>query len=369
MVFELVKGFFFIFMAEMGDKTQLLAMAFATKYPLKKVLAGVLMGSLLNHGLAVLLGTYLTQFIPLEIIQLVAAMAFVIFGLWTLKIDGEEEENPSIKGFGPVLTVAMAFFIGELGDKTQLTAITLSTRGNYPLFILMGTVLGMVFTSAIGIFIGSKLGKAIPEVAIKIGAALIFIFFGILGLKNTVPSQYINWYSVLLFFLFLAMAMLILINRALAITKEQSTPYRRVASQLYINTQRITRSLDNIYFTKNDSVSCIRAKETIAFLKKQLYEAQEKESFLVKKEWEIPLEKINQQEIKGLKESLMETLESCLECNSHHGCCIGNQTRKVLENMLFGETIPYRGNRDEYYRQILRRDPQFFQELKIDTIK
>lgn len=108
---ELIQAFFFIFMAEMGDKTQLMAMAFATKYSLSKVLLGVALGSFLNHGLAALLGTYLTLFIPLDTIGLLAAFAFIFFGLWALKVNGDDgEENELHSRFGPVIMVASAFF-------------------------------------------------------------------------------------------------------------------------------------------------------------------------------------------------------------------------------------------------------------------
>lgn len=90
--------------------------------------------------------------------------------------DSDTEEIDHNKGMHPVLTVALAFFIGELGDKTQLTAMTLSSEGNYPLFILIGTTLGMVATSAMGIFIGSKIGDKVPDIAIKIVSSLVFVF-------------------------------------------------------------------------------------------------------------------------------------------------------------------------------------------------
>lgn len=369
MLYEIIRGFFFIFMAEMGDKTQLLAMAFAAKYPLKKVLVGVLIGSLLNHGIAVVLGNYLTQFIPIDAIQLIAAIAFIVFGLWTLKIEEEEEENATNRGFGPIMTVAMAFFIGELGDKTQLTAITLSTSANYPLCILLGTVTGMVFTSAIGIIIGSRLGKRIPEIALKLGAAMIFLIFGVMGLKDTIPAQYINYYSVTIFFMFLILIVAVLVNRALGISRRKETPYKRAASQLYINTQRITRSLDNITFSNIEDKACLKAQGAIELLKRLLQEAHAKEAYLVEGEWEIPCCQINKQEITGLKESLVETLEVCLQCSDHQQNCVGNQTRKILENMVFGENLPYEGNREKYYNEIKKRDPNFFTDLEVNSLK
>ncbi len=91
-------------------------------------------------------------------IQLIAGIMFVIFGLIALR-EEELEDEKNKKSYGPIITVAIAFFVGELGDKTQLTAMTLSAEGNYPLFILLGTTLGMIGTSGLGIYIGSRLGE------------------------------------------------------------------------------------------------------------------------------------------------------------------------------------------------------------------
>jgi putative Ca2+/H+ antiporter (TMEM165/GDT1 family) len=116
----MLKAFMLIFVAEMGDKTQILAMAFATKYPVKKVLLGIFIGAFLNHGLAVLFGSYLSQIIPISSLQIIAGFAFVGFALWTLYSDDEEEEETKKYKLGPIFTVSLAFFLGELGDKTQL---------------------------------------------------------------------------------------------------------------------------------------------------------------------------------------------------------------------------------------------------------
>jgi putative Ca2+/H+ antiporter (TMEM165/GDT1 family) len=149
MLQEYLKALFLIIMAEMGDKTQILAMAFATRFKVKSVLLGIFAGSFLNHGLAVILGAYLSKFIPVNTIQIIAGFSFIGFALWTLRAEEDDEEENTRENFGPMVTVAIAFFVGELGDKTQLTAITLSSDANYPLFILLGTVSGMVISGAL----------------------------------------------------------------------------------------------------------------------------------------------------------------------------------------------------------------------------
>lgn len=210
---ELLKAFILIFIAEMGDKTQILAMAFATRFPVKKVILGIFLGSFLNHGLAVLLGSYISNFIPINTIQVVAGFAFVGFSLWTLREDGNEDESEKQKfKFGPIATVAVAFFIGELGDKTQLAAITLATESAYPLVTLCGTVLGMIVTGSIGIMIGKKLGNKAPEFAIKIIAASVFMFFGITKIYQTVPREYLNLKNTSLFIGIITIAVFIMLR-------------------------------------------------------------------------------------------------------------------------------------------------------------
>ncbi len=212
MLQELLKAFMLIFIAEMGDKTQILAMAFATKFRVKKVLLGIFLGVLLNHGLAVLLGSYISNFVPLNTIQVIAGFAFVGFSLWTLKSDDDKDEEEETQSkFGPVLTVSLAFFIGELGDKTQLTAITLATDASYPLFILCGTVLGMVVTGGIGIFIGKKLGDKIPEFAVKIIAASVFMCFGLSKLYKSLPQQLITLQTSLIFIGIISIAVIMIL--------------------------------------------------------------------------------------------------------------------------------------------------------------
>jgi len=212
MIQEMIRAFLLIFVAEMGDKTQILAMAFATRFPVGKVLMGIGLGAFLNHGLAVALGSYLSRVVPINTVQMIAGAAFVGFALWTLKPEKEEEEEEQGLHFGPVATVALAFFLGELGDKTQLTAITLAADAKYPLMILAGTVSGMIATGALGIIIGKKLGDKIPELGIKILAASIFMFFGLQKLFQTIPARYLTAYTVLPFISILALIVILMLR-------------------------------------------------------------------------------------------------------------------------------------------------------------
>ncbi|QXM06851.1 TMEM165/GDT1 family protein [Crassaminicella indica] len=221
MLQEFIRSLFLIFIAEMGDKTQILAMAFATRFKVYQVLLGVFIGSFLNHGIAVALGTYLSKLISINTIQIIAGFLFVGFALWTLKMDEEDEEENKGKNYGPVLTVALAFFIGELGDKTQLTAITLSVDANFPIFVLLGTVSGMVFTSALGIFVGSKIGEKVSEFTMKWVAASIFMFFGIEKLYKTLPEEYLTTVNISIFFIVIIVSIYLLLKPALKARKRR----------------------------------------------------------------------------------------------------------------------------------------------------
>lgn len=171
----------------MGDKTQLLGMAFATRYRASVVLVGVLVATLLNHLLAVALGDFLTNFIPLTTIQLVAAFSFVFFGLWTLRGDSLDGEDKKVY-FSPFWTVVIAFFIAEMGDKTQLAAIALAAKYHALLWVWLGTTLGMIISNIIGITVGVVLGKRIPEKLVKLVSASIFIAFGYIGIWQNLNS-------------------------------------------------------------------------------------------------------------------------------------------------------------------------------------
>jgi putative Ca2+/H+ antiporter (TMEM165/GDT1 family) len=170
-----------VVLAEMGDKTQLLAMAFASRFRWQTVMWGVFVATAANHLLAVLVGNYLTNIIPLNYIKIAASASFIIFGLWTLRGDKLEGEDKRFN-FGPFWTVAIAFFIAEMGDKTQLATVALAAEFNTIIPVWIGTTTGMLIADAIGIIAGIVLHKTIPEKKIKWFAALVFIAFGLWGL-------------------------------------------------------------------------------------------------------------------------------------------------------------------------------------------
>ena len=175
-----VLSFAVIFVAELGDKSQLMAMAFATRYRPWTVLAAVSIATLLVHAGSVLIGATVALALPTAAIQVAAGLAFFAFALWTLRGDelGEDDEGRARRtGRWALLTIGSAFFLAELGDKTMLATITLATTQE-PWGTWLGSTAGMVAADGLAIAVGALLGSRLPERAIKIFAAGAFFVFG-----------------------------------------------------------------------------------------------------------------------------------------------------------------------------------------------
>ena len=170
-----------IFVAELGDKSQLMALTFATRYRAVPVIIGITLATAVVHAVSVVVGAGLGAAIPTRPITLFAAVAFVAFGLWTLRGDTltEEERSKAEKTTkSAIVAASVAFFLAELGDKTMLATITLATQ--YGWFgTWLGSTVGMVAADALAIVVGRQLGKHLPEKAIKYGAAALFFLFGV----------------------------------------------------------------------------------------------------------------------------------------------------------------------------------------------
>jgi putative Ca2+/H+ antiporter (TMEM165/GDT1 family) len=175
-----------IFVAELGDKSQLMALTFATRFSIRSVLIGITVATALVHLASVAIGYGLGTALPTQWINLAAAIAFVVFGLWTLRGDAltdDEQDKVNRVGKRAIIAVGTAFFLAELGDKTMLATITLATDYGW-LGTWIGSTLGMVAADALAIVVGRALGKRLPENVIRIGAAILFFVFGIwLGIE------------------------------------------------------------------------------------------------------------------------------------------------------------------------------------------
>src|SRR3954451_11677568 len=170
-----------VFVAELGDKSQLMALTFATRFRPWPVLIGITTATALVHLVSVGIGYGLGATLPTGWISLIAGVAFPVFGAWTLRGDvlTEAEKGKAEQATGSaILAVGGAFFLAELGDKTMLATITLATQHGW-LGTWVGSTIGMVAADALAILVGRLLGRHLPEKAIKYGAAALFAIFGI----------------------------------------------------------------------------------------------------------------------------------------------------------------------------------------------
>lgn len=176
------KIFFTEFIAEMGDKTQLMLIALTSKYKLRDIICGTAIAILVLNGLAVLAGGLVSELIPEWLIKMIAAFAFLYFAASTIAGDEEEEEEGSRSKiqFAP-LAVFCTFFVAELGDKTQLTAITFgANEGMSAAFVVwIGCSLGLFAADILGMFVGYLLKSKTPEGLLNTLAFVIFSVFGV----------------------------------------------------------------------------------------------------------------------------------------------------------------------------------------------
>ncbi len=178
-----LKVFLTEFIAEMGDKTQLMLIALTSKYKLRDIIMGTAAAILVLNGLAVLAGGLVSEFIPAWLIKMVAALAFLYFAASTIAGDDDDEEEEGGKSkikFAP-LAVFCTFFIAELGDKTQLTAITFGANEGMgsALIVWLGCSFGLFAADILGMLVGYLLKSKTPEGLLNTLAFVIFSVFGI----------------------------------------------------------------------------------------------------------------------------------------------------------------------------------------------
>jgi putative Ca2+/H+ antiporter (TMEM165/GDT1 family) len=182
MVSAFLTSFVLIFAAEMGDKTQLAALAFTARFKVSQVIAAIAAATAFTNLIAVCAGSLISGFLHIEIIKTVSYILFILFGLWTL-FGGKEDEKSARKKviINPFFTVAILFFISEFGDKTQIATMTLAMNASAP-GVFLGAFSGMFCANLIGIAAGVLLGKKLPAGAIKYVSAALFIIAGSAGL-------------------------------------------------------------------------------------------------------------------------------------------------------------------------------------------
>jgi putative Ca2+/H+ antiporter (TMEM165/GDT1 family) len=175
----LLSSFGLVAISEMGDKTQLLAFALAVRF--KKpwaIMGGILIATILNHGLASWGGYWVSSHLPPLVLRLVLALIFIVFGVWILVPD-KDEIGSNVGRWGAFVSSAGAFFLAEMGDKTQLATVALGARfGSYGL-VTIGTTLGMLFSDGLAVFLGDKYSHKISMVWVRRGASVLFVAFGL----------------------------------------------------------------------------------------------------------------------------------------------------------------------------------------------
>lgn len=179
MLESLFIAFGLVFVAELGDKSQLMSLAFATRYKPWIVLAGVSIAAATMQLVSVAVGGAIGASLPADIINVASAMAFVAFGLWTLRNDDDDDDVQIAKSNKNALVVITSmFFLSEIGDKTMLATVTLATREGI-IGTWIGSTLGMIGANALAIIVGNAMGSRLPRTAIRIGSAVLFFVFAL----------------------------------------------------------------------------------------------------------------------------------------------------------------------------------------------
>ena len=169
-------------LAEMGDKTQLLSFVLAAKLKRKVPIAlGILFATLANHFLAGYIGGWLASLVSPQALKWIVAISFFAFGAWALKPD-KMEENRKLRGAGVFLTTLIAFFLVEMGDKTQLATVALAARYDSLVAVVMGTTLGMMIANVPAVWMGDTLARRVNMKVMHWIAAGLFVLMGVLTL-------------------------------------------------------------------------------------------------------------------------------------------------------------------------------------------
>ena len=171
-------------LAAMGDKTQLLALVLAARFRKPwPIVLGILVATLVNHGLAGAVGAWVTTFIGPQMLRWILGASFIAMAVWMLipdKLDeGDADGKPRWGVFG---TTLVAFFLAEMGDKTQIATVMLAAQYNAYLWVVAGTTLGMMIANAPVVWLGDKITRKVPIRAVHLISAVIFLVLGLLAI-------------------------------------------------------------------------------------------------------------------------------------------------------------------------------------------
>lgn len=175
-------------LAEMGDKTQLLSFLLAARLKRRTpIILGILFATLANHALAGYVGAWFAGLVAPQVLKWIIALSFFAFGAWALKPDTLDESR-TLRGAGVFLTTLIAFFLVEMGDKTQLATVALAARYDSLAAVVLGTTFGMMIANVPAVWLGATLAHRVNMKALRWVAAALFVLLGILALLAPVPG-------------------------------------------------------------------------------------------------------------------------------------------------------------------------------------
>lgn len=175
----LLVSMFAIFVGEIGDKTQLLALLLAARFkrPIPIVL-GILVATICNHVLAALLGHWVASHLSPQVLRWALGLSFLAIAAWTLKPDQMEEQKTDYGKYGVFAITVISFFLAEVGDKTQIATMALAARYDQIYQVVIGSTVGMLLADGPAVFLGQVASPSFSFKWIRIGAALIFVVLG-----------------------------------------------------------------------------------------------------------------------------------------------------------------------------------------------
>lgn len=173
-------------LAEMGDKTQLLSLLLAARFrrPLP-IVAGILVATLLNHALAGAVGNWLQETLGPDVLRWILGVSFIAMGAWMLIPDKLDDTDAGASGrLGAFGATLVAFFIAEMGDKTQFATVALAARYDALVAVVAGTTLGMMLANVPAVLLGERITRIVPIAVVHRIAAVVFALLGVLALAN-----------------------------------------------------------------------------------------------------------------------------------------------------------------------------------------
>ena len=172
-------------LAEIGDKTQLLAFVLAARFRKPwPIIIGILIATLVNHGLAGIVGTWITALLSPETLRWLLIVSFAAMAVWILIPDKLDEEEANLSHAGVFLTTFVTFFLAEMGDKTQIATVALAAHYQGLIMVVMGTTIGMMIANAPAVLLGDRIASRMPTRLVHVIAACVFLVLALVLLFN-----------------------------------------------------------------------------------------------------------------------------------------------------------------------------------------